>query len=1001
MSGIKTTVTQSNFANGVTSPRLTWTTNEELFRSTAEEIVNAHVGDFGELERRKGMVSAVAGSVLSSAGSRVYGFTVQDKETGDVRRLILCQHPGGEFYVYDSDAPYTESTYLLSHEDMRNTMSYFATTRTVYEEREEDPEASKYKEAKLFDENTGTYEWTYSRVLSPDDLTGYSGKYWTQKSTDGAEAGTIGSQLRAGTKLGFIDNYRSEVAKKWANATQWYYEYSYLVSGYFEAAYTVTEEDVENESKFYYKIDAPSGWIFVDTRFEEGKSTDEVYAGNVRWTRYALPLEHYYTLKIQLCKEVGGEETVLAVRTFTKIPDMEGMKEIITVRKQLGPESGAKLTTMRKLRHANYGGEEFFCGRGQAPFKISLDGGKLSAGILTYKVPPFNDTVVGSEYKIHFKKSGDFGIVKLPESLRISRYDWLKLINYDAQSLCRMKLKCKDGGKAEDGQAAGWTSDILPAYGNVTLRTEGSYWAGTLVLYERMLLEDGSTEDVDLGQIVAGGLTATTTLPATVTRLNSQVYVKLTEFWDAVKYMEMNGGEKPSDSYKDDGVTVSLQVSGTQEVFCEPYYGTIPDDVMNDYPEAEDGYKILVFKCKTTVTGGSFKTNSFATSILRTGFADYPYTLCFFQDRLVFGGTNANPKIIYMSKTGDPTNFQLGTNDDEAVSTVVSGSDLEEIRWLCPREALLVGTSHREYSLRGSNTAAVTPTSIKVSKPSGEGAWSSADMDCRNIESGAIAIRGNREEVLSYAYTTDSYTYQPTVMNALSKDVLAEHGGIQELEVVVRPESEIWLLLGDGTLAHVRLSEGIKNGWSLMDFRDTLGIAKTLFVNREEDRDVLGVGFISNEGVALVRIAYFYDDAQYYASRSDAAKKAVSTIDPFPYMDSFAGSDGGMAFETRVKLRPWASQGVDAWGVRAVPVKTALCLCEARGFETSLDGGDTWHEENVRYGADGNRSEILYKEYELRGQGKWGDTAQLLIRTTDNHSFVLSAVRTRLTTGTT
>ena len=535
----------------------------------------------------------------------------------------------------------------------------------------------------------------------------------------------------------------------------------------------------------------------------------------------------------------------------------------------------------------------------------------------------------------------------------------------------------------------------------MTLRTEGSYWAGTLVLYERMLLEDGSTEDVDLGQIVAGGLTATTTLPATVTRLNSQVYVKLTEFWDAVKYMEMNGGEKPSDSYKDDGVTVSLQVSGTQEVFCEPYYGTIPSEVMNDYPAAKDGYKILVFKCKTTVTGGSFETNSFATSILRTGFADYPYTLCFFQDRLVFGGTNANPKIIYMSKTGDPTNFQLGTNDDEAVSTVVSGSDLEEIRWLCPREALLVGTSHREYSLRGSSTAAVTPTSIKVSKPSGEGAWSSADVDCRNVESGAIAVRGNREEVLSYAYTTDSYTYQPTVMNALSKDVLAEHGGIQELEVVVRPESEIWLLLGDGTLAHVRLSEGIKNGWSLMDFRDTLGIAKTLFVNREEDRDVLGVGFISNEGVELVRIAYFYDDAQYYASRSDAAKKAVSTIDPFPYMDTFARSDRGMAFETRVKLRPWASQGVDAWGVRAVPVKTALCLCDARGFETSLDGGATWHEENVRYGADGKRAEILYDEYELRGQGRWGDTAQLLVRTTDNHSFVLSAVRTRLTTGTT
>lgn len=863
MATIRTAIVQSNFANGVVSPRLKWTTNEEIYRSSATELTNCEVGNYGEVSRRQGV--CVGGAFL---GERVCGFTVRDLDTGTAERLVMGVFADGTFAVYRSkDVLLNTATPLLQESDMQNTMLFYPRERTVFEDREENPSVSKTKTATLINEYTGLYEWQYS---------------------------------------------------------------------------------------------------------------------------------------------VAGESGY----------------EIVTTTGTLPMVRNTALTVVGRLRHANYGGEEYFCGHGQAPFKISLQGGVFSIGILKYEVPPFNDMVVGGEDTFYFKKVFDsanlgYGIVQLPEELFISRFDSLKLVNYNTQCLTRKKLHYKATGTAEAGNRAGWTSDILPAFGNVTLRAEGSYWAGTLVLYERMKLEDGTTQDVELGQIAAGGLASTMNLSASITRLDSRVFVKLTEFYDAVEYMKMNGGSVPNDEYKDLGVTVVLQVSGSQEVLCVPFSEDVPEEIVEKYPEPKEGYKTLVFRCDTEILCnttlspsdegyeeaiGSFSTNSFATSIIRSSLMDFPHTICFYQDRLVFGGTDANPKKICMSKTGYPLNFQYGTNDDDAVSTVVSGSDLEEIYWLCPRDALLVGTSRREYSLRGSNTAAITPTSIKVSKPSGDSSYTSADIECRNLESGVVCVRGNKTELLSYNYSSDTYTYQPHVLNPFNKELFEAEGGIADFVVSARPEAEVWVLFNSGKLAHVRMSESVKNGWTFIDFSavaSSIGARATgLFTNNEDDRDCVGIVFYTSGYAAA---GYLYSDAQAYAS-ADADLVGASLADAgaadYPYADFYAPLKKSFAFETSIAMNPWYTAEGDAWGKRVVPTKTCLCLCAAREFEASFDDGKTFGEENVVFRpSDGNRRELSYTECELMTQGRWNNCAALRVRTTDNHAFILSVVRTRLSVG--
>lgn len=1040
MTTVNTKIVQSNFSNGMVSPKLKWTTNDEIHLSSAVNLTNAIVGDYGEVIRREG----IFGVNTSPVSENVYSFTLQDSVTGDVERLVLTHYADGGMEIYRAEDLLTRSIApVLTHEDIGNNINYFPETREVTEEREENPDASTTKTASLVDLNTGTYQWTYE---TEREHIPWTGGYDTLKSSAAAYAS--GDAIAAGDTL-VVLNEMSFIAnsKQLGTLKEWSIEFS--GSGSWDDAanrYVVTQEDVDAGYTFKVVSKIPKGAtqqpydeIMFTTSGASEPGSGVFYARKVNWTFGTSESEPVYTYEAPVIYwvkvDTDGNETPVTEATFVPLHyapmtptsppvdyppiqfEFENPYEVNTAQGQFDP-TPANITVKGRLRHANWGGEEYFCGKGQPPFKVSLNNGAFSVKLLDYEIPPFNDTVVGSEYKIYFKKvevdGSGFGIVQLPTEMSVSKHDALKLVNYDAKSSIRYGLSYADYKtllpNAVEGSDTMKDSEAIPAVGNVTLRAEGSYWAGTIALYERMKLKDGTTQDVELGQITAGGLASTMTLPAKIENLNSLVFFRVVELTNAQDYMKANspnGSTLPNDEYKDLGVTVSITVSGTQEVLCLPHTDSINSKIRSEYPAARDGYEIIVFKCDTEITNGSFETNTFAIPIQRVSRMDFPRTICFFQDRLVFGGTDANPKRLIMSKTGNPLNFQYGTNDDDALSTVVSGSDLEEIRWLCPREALLVGTSRREYSLRGSSTAAVTPTSIKVSKPSGDSSYTSANIECHNVENGVACVRGGSLEILFYQYSSDTYSYVPSVMNALNKELFEQEGGIKDFVVCTRPETELWVLMHSGRVMHVRVSGEIKNGWTLLEFpgmgyKDKSGNKYTsfvsgLFVVHEEDKDIIGFVVKREEG-KYCSVGFFYSDVMAYAQKD---KDVAASVELFKaglsrYRD-YMGSVSD--FETVIVLNPFRLSEQDSLGKRVVSIKSALCLCEARIFESSSDGGETWIEENKAYESDGSRRELVLEEYELRSPGRWSDRAMLMFRTKDNHSFVLSCVRTRLTVG--
>lgn len=633
-----------------------------------------------------------------------------------------------------------------------------------------------------------------------------------------------------------------------------------------------------------------------------------------------------------------------------------------------------------KLRHASYDGREYFVGVGCTPFYMEMKNRKVIVKPVDFLVEPMRDTVVEGEATFSVSEIGANGKCTItidgnsPVKLRyLSGDHTLMLVNYDATANFSKQLKWakladnaseSDKQKAqEEGTTAGWKSPVFPAFGTVTLTAEGSYWAGKLTLVERVYSEDGSKyADKDIGSIVASGITGTRSLPVTITDLRSEVYVRLDEFYNTPDYIK-------DDTYKDLGVVVSLAMNGAQEVYFK-------------MESADASAKTITCK-PVNKYEGEFTSSTYALSALAplSGREDEIgiRTVCCFQDRLVFGGTTESPKKIWMSKTGKPTNFLMGTKDDDALSVAVSGSDDEEICWMSPREGLVIGTTTREYSLTGSSNPAVTPTSINVSKPNGTSAFGNVDTESYNGEEGIFCLRAGGKDLLFYRYSSDSYSYVPTVLNNVNLEIFGE-GGAVEIAVATRPRTTVYVLRSDGNVACLRYfgTNGVV-GWSVLSFPFKV---RSIFTAKASGK---------NQDVLYL----LFDDI------ASVSKTAVGVMVDGEYVDRYwvkNNADVKYRYVSEVHTTPWLIGEGDAWGRQVSVNKTVLCMNTARAFETSLDCGRTWAKENRNFDSvTGKQKVITDDEYELRSMSGWRPQAELWLKTDDEHELVLNAVRAGMT----
>jgi hypothetical protein len=220
-----------------------------------------------------------------------------------------------------------------------------------------------------------------------------------------------------------------------------------------------------------------------------------------------------------------------------------------------------------------------------------------------------------------------------------------------------------------------------------------------------------------------------------------------------------------------------------------------------------DGYgEITAFTSSTVVVITIIEdmgSTSSSTDWSLGAFSDttgYPSCVTFYEQRLVFAGTEAQPQTLYFSRSGDYENMfenRGGTiADDDAIIYTIASNQVNAIRFLSATRTLIVGTVGGEFSVSGGGSDdPITPTNILIKKQSNHGC---ANIDAIPVGNVTLFLQRAKRKIRELAYNFDVDGYVAPDMT-----ILAEHiseSGVNEMSYQQEPNQIIWGVREDGQL---------------------------------------------------------------------------------------------------------------------------------------------------------------------------------------------------------
>lgn len=189
----------------------------------------------------------------------------------------------------------------------------------------------------------------------------------------------------------------------------------------------------------------------------------------------------------------------------------------------------------------------------------------------------------------------------------------------------------------------------------------------------------------------------------------------------------------------------------------------------------------------------------------------YPNSICFYEGRLVLGGTESKPQSIFMSKTGSFFDFDIDDgDDDEAIFATISSRKLNDIVDVYPGRNLQIFTSGAEFAV---TSKPVTPSSITIAPQTAHGA---NKVEVQDVDGSTIFVDRHGKSILSflYSFNEDAYTTD-------DRSVLASHLINQPVDMALlagtASDDANWLFIvnsdGSATILNTLRSQDI-NGYT-------------------------------------------------------------------------------------------------------------------------------------------------------------------------------------------
>lgn len=175
--------------------------------------------------------------------------------------------------------------------------------------------------------------------------------------------------------------------------------------------------------------------------------------------------------------------------------------------------------------------------------------------------------------------------------------------------------------------------------------------------------------------------------------------------------------------------------------------------------------------------------------------AEYPCTVTFFRERLVWAGGNR----VWMSKAGDFASFEDKDYNEVtpecAITVIVSSDQVDNIQWVTPGESLFIGTEGGESLIKESNTGEpFGPANVRLQPQTSKG--SRAIQPAKVADSILFVQRGGTKvHELVYDFNSDSFIV-PDVT------ILSEHITKSGISRIAWEDERciLWCIRKDGVL---------------------------------------------------------------------------------------------------------------------------------------------------------------------------------------------------------
>jgi hypothetical protein len=260
--------------------------------------------------------------------------------------------------------------------------------------------------------------------------------------------------------------------------------------------------------------------------------------------------------------------------------------------------------------------------------------------------------------------------------------------------------------------------------------------------------------------------------PRKITRTGAGTWT-ITEW----SYFEENGVlYVPTHKFADDEVT--LTPGGTSGSITLTASAPVFDALHAGLRFRIGGKQVLITSISTsTLANAEVKQSLTSTSATKdweeqsfSALRGWPVSACFHQGRLAIGGSRDLPNRLWLSKSMDLFNFDLGTGlDDEAIEFALLSTHVDAIRAVFSGRHLQVFTSGAEWMVVGSP---LTPTKIELRRQTRVGSPVDRTVPPRDVDGATHFVSRSGTDLREFLFADVDQAYQANDLAMVAKHLM-------------------------------------------------------------------------------------------------------------------------------------------------------------------------------------------------------------------------------------